>query len=206
MRRWRMWYVCATGMDAPGRSACAIATTSDTPNPTDGVHWERDGRVCIDYATPRRVCDLGRPCVVKDADRLSHVVSLRAATGTHRLRRVARRHHVDAPGRAIGGLMPAGRLGIGDGRVSRGCSTMSGGDSCSTTATATAAPASAPPSGKRPGDAIPPMSRSTGRTSRDASSSTSRRRCAAGSWRAMARSRRRATRTSSRCSARRACC
>ena len=33
----------------------------------DGVAWRRDGRVCLDFATPDEHA-FGRPCVVRDAD------------------------------------------------------------------------------------------------------------------------------------------
>lgn len=64
--RWRMWYVSGTAWEAgPGgprhRYHIKYAESSD------GVTWRREGRVCLDYASPAEHA-FGRPCVVRDGD------------------------------------------------------------------------------------------------------------------------------------------
>jgi len=64
--RWRMWYVSATAWT---RQAGEVRHHYHIKyaESTDGVHWVRDGRVCIDYADAAEYA-ISRPCVVKDAD------------------------------------------------------------------------------------------------------------------------------------------
>jgi hypothetical protein len=66
--RWRMWYATGTGWPpGPGgrpRHRYRIAYAESR----DGVEWERDGHVCIDYAGPEEYA-IARPCVVRDGDR-----------------------------------------------------------------------------------------------------------------------------------------
>ena len=63
--RWRMWYISATAwdlIDGQPRHAYHIRYAESD----DGLAWRREGRVAIDYATPREYA-FGRPCVVADA-------------------------------------------------------------------------------------------------------------------------------------------
>ena len=62
---WRMWYVSATGwtLDAgKPRHQYHIRYAESA----DGIHWRRDGRVCIDYANAGEYA-FARPFVVKDS-------------------------------------------------------------------------------------------------------------------------------------------
>jgi hypothetical protein len=76
--RWRMWYVSATGWDLVDdvprhRYHIKYAESSD------GVSWERDGIVCIDFCDASEYA-LSRPCVVKDGDRYRMWFSARGDT------------------------------------------------------------------------------------------------------------------------------
>ena len=63
---WRMWYVSGTEWqvraDGP-RHRYQIKYAESR----DGMHWDRRGVVCIDYASPDEYA-FGRPCVVNDGD------------------------------------------------------------------------------------------------------------------------------------------
>jgi hypothetical protein len=63
--RWRMWYVSNLGWtaqrDGPPRYVVHIKYAESR----DGVQWERDGHVCIDFASPSEYA-IARPCVLKD--------------------------------------------------------------------------------------------------------------------------------------------
>jgi hypothetical protein len=64
--RWRMWYVSCTGwerVDGRPRHSYHIRYAESS----DGLSWERDGTVSIDFASPDEHA-LSRPCVVKDGD------------------------------------------------------------------------------------------------------------------------------------------
>jgi hypothetical protein len=63
---WRMWYVSGTGWDAAvggARHRYHIKYAESR----DGLRWQRDGHVCLDYAGPGEHA-FGRPCVVRDGD------------------------------------------------------------------------------------------------------------------------------------------
>jgi len=64
--RWHMWYVSGTGWDVvegePRPRYHVKYAESD-----DGSSWDRDGRVCIDFAAADEYA-IGRPCVVRDGD------------------------------------------------------------------------------------------------------------------------------------------
>jgi hypothetical protein len=63
---WRMWYVSGTKWTADGerpRHHYHIKYAESR----DGIHWRREGRVAIDYATPEEHA-MGRPCVIKQGD------------------------------------------------------------------------------------------------------------------------------------------
>jgi hypothetical protein len=50
----------------------------------DGVHWTRDGRVCIDYAS-REEHAFGRPCVVRDGNGYIMWYSYRGSGHSYRI-------------------------------------------------------------------------------------------------------------------------
>lgn len=63
--RWRMWYVSGVrweqGVTGPRHYYHIKYAESD-----DGVHWRREGRICIDFANDREYA-IARPSVVRDA-------------------------------------------------------------------------------------------------------------------------------------------
>jgi hypothetical protein len=62
--RWRMWYVSGTGWemkDGQPRHYYHIKYSESS----DGIHWKREGVVCIDYQS-RDEHAFARPCVVKE--------------------------------------------------------------------------------------------------------------------------------------------
>ena len=60
---WRMWYVSGTGWRDDGQPCYHIKYAEST----DGVHWQRNGLVCIDYEDPSEHA-ISRPSVIRDAD------------------------------------------------------------------------------------------------------------------------------------------
>lgn len=60
---WRMWYVSATKWEGSKHSYLIKHAES-----RDGMHWQRDGRVAIDFESPDEHA-MGRPHVIKDGDR-----------------------------------------------------------------------------------------------------------------------------------------
>lgn len=64
--RWRMWYVSGTGWksenDRPKHYYHIRYAES-----SDGIHWERNGLVCIDYQSQDEYA-IARPCVLKEND------------------------------------------------------------------------------------------------------------------------------------------
>ncbi len=59
--RWRMWYVSGVKWLNPDLPTYNIKYAESK----DGLHWERFGVVCIDFATPGENA-LARPCVLKE--------------------------------------------------------------------------------------------------------------------------------------------
>ena len=62
--RWRMWYVSGTAWevrDGQPHHRYHIKYAESL----DGIHWEREGIVCIDYESPEEYA-IARPCVVKE--------------------------------------------------------------------------------------------------------------------------------------------
>jgi predicted GH43/DUF377 family glycosyl hydrolase len=63
--KWRMWYVSGTGWgikdDRPRHYYHVKYAESD-----DGVYWNREGVVCIDYQSSEEHA-IARPCVIKEA-------------------------------------------------------------------------------------------------------------------------------------------
>ena len=60
---WRAWYVAGTAWTEAGHRYRIHYAESD-----DGISWRRPAQVAIDYADGREYA-LGRPCVIRDADR-----------------------------------------------------------------------------------------------------------------------------------------
>lgn len=78
--RWRMWYVSGVEWvhaDLP-RYNIKYAESRD------GLHWDRTGHVCIDFASPDEVA-LARPCVVADGDRYRMWFSHKNVKTTYRI-------------------------------------------------------------------------------------------------------------------------
>jgi hypothetical protein len=63
---WRMWYVSCQRWE-PGEPEPKHYYHIRYAESRDGIHWERDGRVCIDFEDESEFA-FGRPCVVKDGD------------------------------------------------------------------------------------------------------------------------------------------
>lgn len=62
---WRMWYVSAVRWEARAdgpRHHYHVRYAESA----DGIHWRRDGRVCLDFSQPSEYA-FGRPCVIRDA-------------------------------------------------------------------------------------------------------------------------------------------
>jgi hypothetical protein len=73
---WRMWYVSGskwTMTDTGPRHYYHIRYAQSG----DGLNWQRDGRVCVDYARGTDEHAFGRPFVLKDADRFRMWYSVR---------------------------------------------------------------------------------------------------------------------------------
>ncbi|SRR6266446_1843165 len=61
---WRMWYVSGTGWDAhEGRPRHHYHIKH--AQSSDGIHWKREGIVCIDYQSPEEYA-IARPCVIRE--------------------------------------------------------------------------------------------------------------------------------------------
>jgi sucrose-6-phosphate hydrolase SacC (GH32 family) len=65
--RWRMWYVSGTGWVAHGAGPRHFYHVKYAES-ADGVQWQRDGTVCLDYSRPDEHA-FGRPWVLQDADK-----------------------------------------------------------------------------------------------------------------------------------------
>jgi hypothetical protein len=64
--RWRMWYVSGTDwsiVDGAPRHRYHIKYAESD----DGIAWEADGRVCIDYRDDQETA-IARPCVLRDGE------------------------------------------------------------------------------------------------------------------------------------------
>jgi hypothetical protein len=65
--RWRMWYVSNVGWRKPGWGSPHYVVHIKYAESRDGIEWERDGHVCVDFCSPEEYA-ISRPCVVKDGD------------------------------------------------------------------------------------------------------------------------------------------
>ena len=63
--RWRMWYVSGFRWEELAGALVSYYHVKYAES-EDGVHWERDGRVCIDLRPGER--NIARPCVMRDDD------------------------------------------------------------------------------------------------------------------------------------------
>jgi hypothetical protein len=71
---WRMWYVSATHWEGARHYYHLRYAES-----VDGVAWNREGQVSIDFAGPHEYA-IARPCVVRDEDRYRMWYSFRGAS------------------------------------------------------------------------------------------------------------------------------
>jgi hypothetical protein len=64
---WRMWYVSNLGWRPQPAGPPQYVVHVKYAESADGIAWDRDGHVCIDFASPDEYA-ISRPCVLKDAD------------------------------------------------------------------------------------------------------------------------------------------
>jgi hypothetical protein len=65
--RWRMWYVSNLGWRRRAEGDLHYVVHIKYAESNDGLAWKRDGRVCIDFASPGEYA-ISRPCVLKDGE------------------------------------------------------------------------------------------------------------------------------------------
>jgi hypothetical protein len=65
--RWRMWYVSNLGWRPQPAGPPQYVVHVKYAESADGIVWDRDGHVCIDFASPDEYA-ISRPCVLKDAN------------------------------------------------------------------------------------------------------------------------------------------
>lgn len=65
--RWRMWYVSNIGWTAGRSGSPHYVVHIKYAESANGIDWERDGHVCVDFSSPGEYA-ISRPCVVKDDD------------------------------------------------------------------------------------------------------------------------------------------
>jgi hypothetical protein len=65
--RWRMWYVSCEKWETVGEEVRHFYNLRYAESP-DGVHWQREGHVAIDFADEHEYA-ISRPCVIRDGDR-----------------------------------------------------------------------------------------------------------------------------------------
>jgi predicted GH43/DUF377 family glycosyl hydrolase len=63
---WRMWYLSCTQWKMVGGKPKHYYHIKYAES-SDGIHWQRDGTVCIDFKNSREYA-ISRPCVIKDKD------------------------------------------------------------------------------------------------------------------------------------------
>ena len=61
---WRMWYVSGTGWEIKDNRPRHYYHIKYAES-SDGIHWNREGTVCIDYQSPHEYA-IARPCVIKE--------------------------------------------------------------------------------------------------------------------------------------------
>jgi len=62
---WRMWYASGEGYDVKINNSIYPRYNIKYTESPDGIHWERNGIVCIDFKSENEYA-LARPCVVKE--------------------------------------------------------------------------------------------------------------------------------------------
>jgi len=62
--RWRMWYVSGTGWELKDNRPRHYYHIKYAES-SDGIHWNREGIVCIDYQSENEYA-IARPCVIKE--------------------------------------------------------------------------------------------------------------------------------------------
>lgn len=75
---WRMWYISCTGWEVvAGRTEPRYHVKyAESP---DGTHWQKTGRICIDYDSFARA--IGRPCVFRENGLYRMLYSYRNTNG-----------------------------------------------------------------------------------------------------------------------------
>jgi hypothetical protein len=63
---WRMWYVSGTKWETENNKPKHYYHIKYAES-HDGLHWQREGVVCIDYRSPDEYA-IARPCVIRDSD------------------------------------------------------------------------------------------------------------------------------------------
>lgn len=58
---WKLWYVCGVGWRNPDSPKYHIRYAESK----DGIHWKRDGIVCIDFQSSEEYA-MARPCVLRE--------------------------------------------------------------------------------------------------------------------------------------------
>lgn len=74
---WRMWYISGVRWEMCGGKPVHYYHVKYAES-SDGLHWRRDGRVCLDFQAPDEHA-FARPCVIKDGDCYRMWYSLRGA-------------------------------------------------------------------------------------------------------------------------------
>lgn len=75
---WRMWYLSGVGWKTHNGKAEPYYNIKYAES-TDGIHWKRDGLVCIDFKTPGEG-GIARPSVLKDGNTYKMWYSYRAGS------------------------------------------------------------------------------------------------------------------------------
>lgn len=76
--KWRMWYISCTGWQMVNAYPEPFYHVKYAES-ADGVHWEKQGLVCIDYDHFTQA--IGRPCVWVEKDTYRMIYSYRSAEG-----------------------------------------------------------------------------------------------------------------------------
>jgi len=63
---WRMWYLSGIGWE-PGDDGLQPRYHIKYAESSDGIEWQRDGTVCVDFAGPHESA-ISRPCVIRDGN------------------------------------------------------------------------------------------------------------------------------------------
>lgn len=80
---WKMWYLSGLDWTRVGQQLESRYNVRYAES-DDGIHWRRDGHVCLDFEHPGEVA-IARPCVVKDKDRYRMWYCYRGTTFAYRI-------------------------------------------------------------------------------------------------------------------------